>query len=157
MPWTASPQIHEIVESYFWGAIITPWALLGEASRRRAQGCNSSYIEECTMVAPVKGGVLRCHRRARSLIRSRRSWRSWGLLILIWTRRVSACSRLELVRSETVAVGKIWVGPYRNNNSELVDNGDNWWIMRIISGWWEELVDNEYDWWIMRMIGGWWG
>ena len=24
----------------------TPWALLGEASRRRAQGCNSSYIEE---------------------------------------------------------------------------------------------------------------
>ena len=23
-----------------------PWALLGEASRRRAQGCNSSYIEE---------------------------------------------------------------------------------------------------------------
>ena len=41
-----SPQVHEIVESYFWGAIITPWALLGEASRRRAQGCNSSYIEE---------------------------------------------------------------------------------------------------------------
>ena len=27
--------------------VITPWALLGEASRRRAQGCNSSYIEEC--------------------------------------------------------------------------------------------------------------
>ena len=26
---------------------ITPWALLGEASRRRAQGCNSSDIEEC--------------------------------------------------------------------------------------------------------------
>ena len=26
--------------------IITPWALLGEASRRRAQGCNSSDIEE---------------------------------------------------------------------------------------------------------------
>ena len=46
MPWTASPQIHKIVESYFWGAIITPWALLGVASRRRAQGCNSSYIEE---------------------------------------------------------------------------------------------------------------
>ena len=46
MPSTASPQIHEIVESYFWGAIITPWALLGEASRRRAQGCKSSYIEE---------------------------------------------------------------------------------------------------------------
>ena len=30
--------------------IITPWALLGEASRRRAQGCNSSYIEECTII-----------------------------------------------------------------------------------------------------------
>ena len=29
--------------------IITPWALLGEASRRRAQGCNSSYIEECSL------------------------------------------------------------------------------------------------------------
>ena len=28
------------------GQRITPWALLGEASRRRAQGCNSSYIEE---------------------------------------------------------------------------------------------------------------
>ena len=27
--------------------IIKPWALLGEASRRCAQGCNSSYIEEC--------------------------------------------------------------------------------------------------------------
>ena len=26
--------------------IITPWALLGEASRRHAQGCHSSYIEE---------------------------------------------------------------------------------------------------------------
>ena len=26
--------------------IITPWALLGEASRRRAKRCNTSYIEE---------------------------------------------------------------------------------------------------------------
>ena len=41
------PSTRNFVESYFWGAIITPWALLGEASRRRAQGCNSSYIEEC--------------------------------------------------------------------------------------------------------------
>ena len=41
------PSTRNFVESYFWGAIITPWALLGEASRRRAQGCNSSDIEEC--------------------------------------------------------------------------------------------------------------
>ena len=71
-----------------------------------------------TMVAPVEGGVLWCRRRARSLIwarRSRRSRRSWRLLILLWTRRVSACSRLQLLGSETVAVGKVWVGPCQNN------------------------------------------
>ena len=71
-----------------------------------------------TMVAPVEGGVLWCRRRARSLIwarRSRRFRRSWRLLILLWTQRVSACSRLELLGSETVAVGKVWVGPCQNN------------------------------------------
>ena len=41
-----APQSHKIEATYFWGAIISPWALLGEDSRQRAQGCNSSYIEE---------------------------------------------------------------------------------------------------------------
>ena len=55
---TASPKSHEIVEAYFWGAIITPWALLGEASRRRAQGCNSSCIEEWVgMAMRAPGGA----------------------------------------------------------------------------------------------------
>ena len=43
---SASPQSHEIVVAYFWGAITTPCPLLGDTSRRRAHGCNSSYIEE---------------------------------------------------------------------------------------------------------------
>ena len=64
---------------------------------------------------------------------------------------VLSCWGVRLLQS-----GRFGSAPVRTI-SELVDNGDNWWIMRIISGWWEELVDNEYDWWIMRMIGGWWG
>ena len=41
-----SPKSHKIVLAYFWGAIITPWALLGDASRRCTHGCNGSCIKE---------------------------------------------------------------------------------------------------------------
>ena len=61
---------------------------------------------------------------------------------------VLSCWGVRLLQS-----GRFGSAPVRTI-SELVDNGDNWWIMRIISGWWEELVDNEDDWWMMRIIGG---
>ena len=37
--------------------IITPWALLGEACRYRAQGCNSSYIEELGCLGSIPATV----------------------------------------------------------------------------------------------------